>query len=751
MKLRKRRQQATNTEATAENGSNKASSSSPATRRKAKTIKPEPEPEPPATPVSVKSPKVTYGGKGRKRKRSPKNKKEKATAVQTKIEDADKKVEVKRQEDNTPNTKGSKSKKSKVKAKPKINKNEETKTPEKALEKTAANISSKMVSKPKKSPATGENKKEKRVNATSSFIHSESTRNDGDTEEEDADQNHIKYDIYDDDDDEDDDDPDLDKYETDESEEEIIPPKRKLNKKQNKRKIESDVSNDESGNEATARAVKRSSIRNKRNLPPLPKSLHPANVANRTLDNGDNDNDDEVLTQMSKRRQPLRSRSNILDDSDDDAGQFGRENNGNESDDLSGACLTETRMRSRPKMSKYREIFENARNRIRNQDIPASQSNSIENDTPILDDDIDDSASMSSISGTAKKLATLNGQNYNDPIELDSDTGSNNDDPEDDTAKEDDIEYSGSEESIGDFIASDDEPVQGEPTSHAGNINGPGSSHFNEMDDAVPEEFSLSFARDLYTSFQIYAQFLIHCHANCGHAPKMDKNTERYFEVAGNYVEQKLQSIKDSVVGSSAWYRHYINDLNKYPALSSTYIKAIPGCDACHFADKRMAHWRIELCGIPYDRKTLQPLNDDDDDGTSNNSSDESSSDENTSDSDSDAPIRKRRSRKPKKKSKKSKESHSICYNVGRFCYQRSVIYHELQHFRHELYNLVGMELVQLGWTEDRFKKLKTSRSKAAETLLQKLDDSGRTRVVSNFSTNSKNQSRFILASSHDF
>ncbi|KAJ1671799.1 hypothetical protein EV182_007440, partial [Spiromyces aspiralis] len=126
----------------------------------------------------------------------------------------------------------------------------------------------------------------------------------------------------------------------------------------------------------------------------------------------------------------------------------------------------------------------------------------------------------------------------------------------------------------------------------------------------IPEEFNLAYARDLRTSFHIYAQFLVHCHTNLGSVPLMDAATRRYFEKARDALEHRIQSVKDSIVGSSAWHEHFTKDLKKYPELETLPIDDMSGCEACHFADKRTANMKIRLYGSEYDPKTLTPIRD---------------------------------------------------------------------------------------------------------------------------------------------
>ena len=129
----------------------------------------------------------------------------------------------------------------------------------------------------------------------------------------------------------------------------------------------------------------------------------------------------------------------------------------------------------------------------------------------------------------------------------------------------------------------------------------------------------------------------------------------------------------------------------------------------------------MRLFGVPYDSKTLEPLDESDDSDSDNSKGDSDDSDNSESNS-----YNNNRS--------KLKE-REVIYNVGRFCQKRGQIYHELHHYRFHLYHAIAIELTQLGWSPKRLARLKTNHSKIAEKLVQEMEQDGATTKVNKYNS----------------
>ena len=426
-----------------------------------------------------------------------------------------------------------------------------------------------------------------------SVFSTEADRDDGEMDNPDDNSTATKIFKIDDDDDYNDfeSNVDLDTYETESettssSEEETIIKSSKKHKRPStpikSKRIIKDVSESENGSSSDDLPIQKTPKSKRRQRRPSPITVLSDEGFEKEARSSVTSDDENSPPLTGRRLQRFRS---VVSDSDSDSdkpttNRTPRKARGGdiraELNDLTDAMLTPTRMRNRPMASKYRIILEKARNKSRSQSMSNSQASNGDNDTPVLDEDIEDSASVSSFVVDNDLLnATNSGGDKNDPIAIEDDNDSNtNTDDDNDT--------------IDDFVVSDEEVDEGmaDPVAYLQNS---ADTRIRDPITELPEEFNLSFARDLSTSFQIYLQFLVHCLVNGGGVPKMDTSTSRYFESARDALEQRLQSTKDSIVGSSAWYAHFLKDLKTYPEISSYSIDSIPGCDACHFADKRTA------------------------------------------------------------------------------------------------------------------------------------------------------------------
>ncbi|KAH9951251.1 hypothetical protein B0H21DRAFT_271900 [Amylocystis lapponica] len=187
-----------------------------------------------------------------------------------------------------------------------------------------------------------------------------------------------------------------------------------------------------------------------------------------------------------------------------------------------------------------------------------------------------------------------------------------------------------------------------------------------EDDDAVvelPPEFSMESHQDLIHHFKIICQLFVHLAVqkpvNRPSAIKLLLEKD-YFSVPLRMTRRKLIGMRDSLVTSSVWRPDFKKPLEKYPELEVVRMDfAIPECDACHLGG-RMSTLLGRVSGIPYDRSSFGPLDDE--------SSDE---DDETA--------------------KEKKE-----FNLGRFCAARTRVFHSFTHWEYKLFEALCQEVDEL-------------------------------------------------------
>ncbi|TPX68723.1 hypothetical protein SpCBS45565_g02882 [Spizellomyces sp. 'palustris'] len=131
-------------------------------------------------------------------------------------------------------------------------------------------------------------------------------------------------------------------------------------------------------------------------------------------------------------------------------------------------------------------------------------------------------------------------------------------------------------------------------------------------------------------------------------------------------LENRISGYRISLVSSEVWQPDFRRSLDTCPRFRWWNITRIDDCDACARSN-RPASKRILLSGWPYNPDTLQPMQ---------NCLDDSPKDENSEFDESDLyAARTRRKRK----------SPSYTYNVGRYCFARSKLYHKLRHFKYAM------------------------------------------------------------------
>ncbi|KAJ2784909.1 hypothetical protein H4R18_000834 [Coemansia javaensis] len=177
----------------------------------------------------------------------------------------------------------------------------------------------------------------------------------------------------------------------------------------------------------------------------------------------------------------------------------------------------------------------------------------------------------------------------------------------------------------------------------------------------MPEEFS---QLDVPTSFKTYVQYLIYWICNGRRALVVSDEIARYFYLGYITVARVVDSVEQSLVASSAWVDDFRTDMYRFPEFAATPIHGVPGCEACHFRQKRTATFRVTLSGEPYSRRMLAPPRPGEAPAAADSGSSSSDADSVVSVADSGGPA---------------------MYNVGRTCKARSELCHELHHYCYRL------------------------------------------------------------------
>ncbi|KAF7338261.1 hypothetical protein MVEN_02051400 [Mycena venus] len=204
------------------------------------------------------------------------------------------------------------------------------------------------------------------------------------------------------------------------------------------------------------------------------------------------------------------------------------------------------------------------------------------------------------------------------------------------------------------------------------------SSNFIVEDDGsaaalLPAEFSMVAHEGLSEQFKKIFQFMVHLAVRPpvereGFMKKMLKE-EEYFSIPFNAARRRISSIRDTLA-SQRWKPAFTDLLTKYPELK---IEDVPSalaalvCDVCQYKGQgRRGCKSGKLSGIPYNRTGFRDIDDEfwGDDSTKKG--------------------RKKDSKDPKE------------YNVGRFCAERTQVFHKISHWEYELFKSISHEVDQL-------------------------------------------------------
>ncbi|RKO98097.1 hypothetical protein CXG81DRAFT_27868 [Caulochytrium protostelioides] len=153
-----------------------------------------------------------------------------------------------------------------------------------------------------------------------------------------------------------------------------------------------------------------------------------------------------------------------------------------------------------------------------------------------------------------------------------------------------------------------------------------GDSDGDDFDDPMArtrDARQLAVMRDVPTAFNaqfhnpaehyvIYSQWLVHLVFDPLFGVRIkdaDPATYSYFASSIRALDTRVQSYKQSLVGSSVWTREFEIDVGRWPVIRSQRrgIWDPKDCDVCR-RHGHVASWTVGFTGRPYDHKTLAPV-----------------------------------------------------------------------------------------------------------------------------------------------
>ncbi|KTW29687.1 hypothetical protein T552_00895 [Pneumocystis carinii B80] len=246
--------------------------------------------------------------------------------------------------------------------------------------------------------------------------------------------------------------------------------------------------------------------------------------------------------------------------------------------------------------------------------------------------------------------------------------------------------------SLDDFIISDNEPI--------------GTPH-----SQIPVEFTVFSYQGISSHFRIFLHHKIHKLLNPDFI-----NESNHFIFSQKYLERRFNSLRDSVLSSSAWKQPFINSISSLPIIKSGTCESRFKCDACHISGRTSSFW-IRFINLKYDPETLEIYE--------TKESEESLED-------------------------RTDNSDRIWY-LGRFCFSRAKIAHSFWHWHFNLNEDLKRILKKSGKLDFFKKKLLTmnisQRTKKIDEVIRELDNSGKTNEIwENFNNILKKGENFMTA-----
>ncbi|KAF2031194.1 hypothetical protein EK21DRAFT_99940 [Setomelanomma holmii] len=212
--------------------------------------------------------------------------------------------------------------------------------------------------------------------------------------------------------------------------------------------------------------------------------------------------------------------------------------------------------------------------------------------------------------------------------------------------------------------------------------------------------------------------------------PGFDSNSEVY-DITFRKLDDEVKGLANSKFSSSAWTADFTRAIRARPDLEEMEIIAIKKdtmdlhCQACN-RKNHPATWELMLRGRPYNKVTLEPLDNDSD-------SDSNSDDDSELSADSEEELNGEKAARNSNGERLPPESHRFA--LGKTCKANAHVAHTLHHWRYHLYSwvkdylareghLTAEKLVQRdGWSDKK-------REKAARKIVKAMEENGEIRKL---------------------
>jgi hypothetical protein len=246
---------------------------------------------------------------------------------------------------------------------------------------------------------------------------------------------------------------------------------------------------------------------------------------------------------------------------------------------------------------------------------------------------------------------------------------------------------------------------------------------------AIPIQFSSISRAKPKELFKYAIEWMVHKKIN----PAFPRSDEIY-ELAFRKLDDEVKGLANSKYSSAAWTPDFTRALRARPDILlneiGSHMKAVmsPHCEACN-RKTHPASWEISLTGTPYNKDTLEPLNED---------SDSSSS----SDSDSDSSLSSAGSETNLNGEKPTYDAtgeqlppESKAFTLGSTCKANAQMAHTLHHWRYHLNSWVVDYLVREGHCSpekvvERDSWREKKREKYANKIVDKMEKEGEVRTL---------------------
>ncbi|KAG5439418.1 hypothetical protein PCANB_001992 [Pneumocystis canis] len=370
----------------------------------------------------------------------------------------------------------------------------------------------------------------------------------------------------------------------------------------------------------------------------------------------ENKSEEPIITQRIKRRKIISSNSNTEDDS-----QIELEN---EVCNLDKRYIIEERTRGSKRNSK-KTVFQKQLQKLKQKKNKISKR-TLESDS----DDLEIINNLRSSLGNSSNLTF----SYSETSQSDQESAS-----------------------LDDFIVDDNEII-GEPSLE------------------MPVEFTTFSYQGILSHFKIFIQYRIHKLLN----PNFIEEESKHFIFSLKYLERRFNSLRDSVLSSSAWKSPFVNALSSRPILKTGTCETRFLCDACNISGRASIHW-VQFHGPKYHFKTLE--------------------------------IYENKEEQEELLKNKINDSNETWY-LGRFCYIRAKIAHRFWHWNFNINEDLKKVLKKHGKFDESFKKtfLNTDipqRIKKVDNIIKELDNSGGINDIwENFNNTLKQAEDFMIAPS---